>query len=146
MNFEILVEKASVATKAVRDKNLRLIAFKSIFNYLLYSGEAVPAAEAATPKRKIAALDERLATKIKPMSKKGKGGPTSWVRELCEEGFFNSPRAVGDILEELGNRSYHLKGTSLTWQLQMLCRKKVLRRKKMKPDGSKRPVFYWSNW
>lgn len=66
------------------------------------------------------------SSKLPPSSK-----PTTvsgLIEELKKEGFFDVPRSLKDIKNELGRSNYHYAVTSLTNPLQRLVRQRALGR------------------
>ena len=58
-------------------------------------------------------------------TKKSVGG---LIMDMAEDGFFDTPKAFGEIVDELKRRGYYYPKTSLTLPLQKLLRKKALGR------------------
>lgn len=52
---------------------------------------------------------------------------------LKEDGFFDTPRKISDIVNELARRGYHYPASSLTWALIRSVRKGILGR--LKKEG-----------
>ena len=132
------LEIANGAVAAVEDQRLREIAFGRILDYLLASKKSGGAILTEGPST------ESLARKLE--RKKPSKGASAWLRELTSDGFFTQPRSLKEILQELSNRSHHLRRTDLTSPLQHLCHDKVLRRRKQAAADSVKEVFHWSNW
>ena len=65
-------------------------------------------------------------------TRKKKGGPTSFITELVDEGYFKSRRTIADIRKKLEERGHIYPATSISPVLTRLTRKKVLRRLKDK--------------
>jgi DNA primase len=140
-----LVAEAEKAVASVKDEKLREIAFSQVLSHLLSGGAAAGAGpikphRAAQSSKKATKADSNRSEKFKA------SGPKAWLRELVEEKFFTQPKASRQILEELGNRSHHLKSTDLTRPLEALCHEKILRRKKLAAEEGKSAVYHWSNW
>jgi len=55
---------------------------------------------------------------------------------LINEGFFDSPHTITEIISELKTRDYHLKSSDLTLPLRKIIRKGLLRRTKKKADST----------
>ena len=55
---------------------------------------------------------------------------------LIEEGFFDKPREMGDIISEFKTKDYHLKAPDLTLPLRKIVNKELIRKTKNKADGS----------
>ena len=123
--------KAESLVDGIADDAMRVAAFGAILSYFLSAGELHETK--GTPGRKL-----RVARKS--------SGPTAWLEELINDGFFVQPKSGADILEELAAGSHHLKSTDLTRPLEALCHDKKLRRSKRPVEGSSRQVYHWSNW
>ncbi len=130
-----LVAQAEQAVAAVKDAELRRVAFERILNDLLAGG-----GEAQSGKTQGAARATKRA-QSKPATTKKRSGPQSYVEEMVDDGFFEKPKTISEVKAELENRGHHIPLTSLSGPMQKLCQKKVLRRQK--PDGK---TFSYSNW
>lgn len=140
VEYARLVSEAENAVAAVKDPELRRVAFEKILETLLGRGSS----GADTGKRASSGTKPRVAGK-RPAAKKG--GPQAYVEELVEEGFFKTPRTIAHVKAELANRGHHVPLTSLSGPLQNLCKinKKVLRRQRTRIEGNRRSYCY-SNW
>ncbi len=136
-NYAELVAKAEEAVAAVKDPELKRIAFQKVLDDLLGANTTTE-----QPKRK--AASKRSATSKKKRAS-SKTGPQAYVRELAEEDFFKKPKTISQVKAELENRGHHIALTSLSGPLQKLCQKKVLRRQKLNTSGKKQTYAY-SNW
>ena len=132
------LEIAEKAVAAVKDPRLREIAFGRILDHLLASKNSDPS------KTDFAVIGKQPGGK--PKTKTASTGTSAWLRELVDEGFFAEPKSIKQILQELSNRSHHLRGTDLTRQMQQLCHDKLLRRRKQASASGGKEVFHWSNW
>jgi len=66
---------------------------------------------------------------IKPSPKKAtKKSVSGLIVELIDDGFFDTPKAFGEIADELKRRGYYYPRTSLTLPLQKLLQKRTLGR------------------
>lgn len=139
-NYAELVKQAEQAVAAVKDPELRRIAFEKIFDALL-----------GTPKSHIeVAKTGKAGAGAKPeqprKTSRRRAGTQAYLEELVEEGFFVKPKTIAAVKAELGNRGHHIPLTSLSGPLQSLCKHKRLRREKAEaPDGGKK-AFAYSNW
>jgi hypothetical protein len=136
--YSELVEQAERAVAAVKDAELRRVAFERVLNDLLGQDEA-PGRTDPAPERK------RRTRPVKPGSAervaRKRGGPQAYVEEMAGEGFFRKPKTISEVKAELENRGHHIPLTSLSGPMQKLCQKKTLRRQR--PDGK---TFSYSNW
>jgi len=130
------LEAAEKVVVSIKDPRLREIAFGRILDHLLAPGKNSNFDGAVSP-----TVSKQLAKKPK-----SSGGVTAWLQELVADSFFSEPRSAKQILDELSNRSHHLRGADLTRQLQKLCHTKVLRRRKQSPVAGGAELFHWSNW
>ncbi len=73
-----------------------------------------------------------------------KEGPTAHVQALVSEGFFKVQKSLADVQKHLDVSGYRYPLTQLSGLMQLLVRKKQLRRQRVK-DG-KRGVYKYSNW
>jgi hypothetical protein len=139
-DYSALVSQAEKAVAAVKDPELKRIAFQKILESLFADGEARPGA-AEGPK----ASPRRAAKKPTKASKPARGGPARYLSELIEEGFFNKPKTIAQVKGELENRGHHIPLSSLSGPLQKKCQQRELRRQKVKAAG-KKETFAYSNW
>jgi len=136
-NYADLVKEAEQAVEAVKDPELRRVAFEKILNNLLGAGAEV----APKGRRK-----KVTSKKRSPPGKKSKStGPQAYVEELIKDDFFGKPKTLAQVKAELGNRGHHIALSSLSGPLQKLTQKKQLRRQKAKTTGKKQTYSY-SNW
>lgn len=138
-NYVELVSKAEEAVAAVKDPELRRIAFQKVLDDLL--GTNTISASSSKP-----AAKKRSSTK-KRKRVSSKRGPQTYVRALVDEDFFKKPKTISQVKAELENRGHHIPITSLSGPLQTLCQQqhKVLRRQKVNTSGKKQTYAY-SNW
>lgn len=134
-----LVTQAEEATRAIKDPELRRVAFERVLDDLLSGGGT------ATPgKARAAKPVESTRTAAKPKKSRG---PKGYVRELIGDGFFRKPKTIAQVKAELANRGHHIALTSLSGPLQKLCQERVLRRHKTKSgDKAKKTTFNYSEW
>lgn len=144
-SYTELVAQAESAVSAVKDAELRRVAFEKILDDLLASSSAGP--QDTKPDRGTSGAASRR-TKAKAVggeSKSARGGTAAYIEELIDEGFFSKPKTISEVKAELGNRGHHIPLTSLSGPLQRLCQKKKLRRQKT-DGGGKKKAFAYSNW
>jgi len=82
---------------------------------------------------------------IDKVKKINKGGPRDRLQDLADENFFQNPKSMKNMIEELKNRSYHYKLGDLTRPLQSMTRDKILRRDSIKNEEGKTKL-HWVNW
>jgi len=129
-----LVAQAEQAVAAVKDAELRRVAFERILNDLLGGGGETQSGKAQGAARATKRVPSQPTTKKR-------SGPQAYVEEMVNDGFFKKPKTISEVKVELENRGHHIPLTSLSGPMQKLCQKKVLRRQK--PDGK---TFSYSNW
>lgn len=65
-----------------------------------------------------------------------KGSTIHKIIILLDDGFFDKPKTISEIVEELKSKDYHLKASDLTFPLRRIVRKNLLTRTKKNSDGS----------
>lgn len=141
-----LVAQAEQAVSAVKDAELRRVAFERVLDDLLSGGSKIPEGSTRVVKsrRTASASSTREAAQVKRSQSK-RGGPQAYVEELVTDGFFKKQKTISEVKAELGNRGHHIAITSLSGPLQKLCVRKLLRRQKIDGDSGKKAYGY-SNW
>jgi hypothetical protein len=143
-SYTDLVSHAEAAVSAVKDPELRRVAFEKILDDLLLTadGSSTPRVQLSSPK-----TDRKTPTPRQkpPRAKAKQSGPQAYVEELIGESFFAKPKTISEVKAELENRGHHIPLTSLSGPLQKLCQRRSLRRQKIGGEGSKKS-FSYSNW
>jgi hypothetical protein len=134
--YSELVAQAEKAVAAVKDPDLKRIAFQKVLDDLLASSASKHAPSAAPKRRE--ATDQ-------PKPKSTFRGPKAYIAELLKEDFFKKPKTISEVKAELENRGHHIPLTSLSGPLQRLCQERSLRRQKLKASGNKQTYAY-SAW
>lgn len=124
-----LVKLAESSVSGVKDPELRKIAFSKVLDSLLANGDTLR----GSGRGRVAAPKQRI-----------KGGPSTYIEDLCSEGFFQKATTLADVRRELVNRGHSIPLTSLSGPMQRLCKKKVLRRHPSTANGKQ--AFVYSNW
>jgi len=124
MNAKRLVEVRQAAEKAVSDMpdgELKVKAFEVILGHMMQEldAPAKPAHRAA----KAASASGKTKEKANTKSSVGR------ILVLREEGFFNSPKSIAEVCDELASNGWHYPQTSLSGPLQTLVQRRELRRK-----------------
>jgi hypothetical protein len=135
--YETLVAQAEKAVASVKDPELKRAAFEKVLDDLLAT-DAVAQQEAKPRGRK------DVAPKRQPREKRARG-PSGYLQELIDDGFFRKPKTISHVRAELGNRGHHIPLTSLSGPLQSLCKRRHLRRHKAKTTGNKQ-TYNYSEW
>jgi hypothetical protein len=130
--FAEYAKQAEASVVNIADADLKKIAFGKILETLLAGSSNN---QHGAPAR--VAVAETVA--------KNRTGPQAYIEELVAEGFFAKQRSMSEVRAELGNRGFHIPLTSLSGPLQILCKKKILRREKTKV-GEKKQTFAYSKW
>lgn len=88
--------------------------------------------------KRITALEGRKTSKPDTKTKNWykPGSTIEKIISLIEDGFFNTPRTISEIISELKTKDYHLKASDLTLPLRKIVRKGLLVRTKRNADGS----------
>jgi hypothetical protein len=133
------VREAEEATAAMKDPELRKIAFSKILDHLLGGPKEVHGA----PKIRRASRKREKPLRSGPSPQEG---PMTWLEDLIREGFFDVPKLSGDILGKLAEQGHHLQLSNITWQLQQLVRQRKLRRQKKQESASKKATWVYSRW
>jgi hypothetical protein len=131
-----LVAQAEKAVSSVKDPELKRAAFEKVLDDLLTAGPAAP------PKAEARARRTRSQP---PAARKRSRGPSGYIEELIDEGFFKKPKTISNVKAELANRGHHIPLTSLSGPLQNLCKRRMLRRHKAKTSGNKQ-TYNYSLW
>ena len=141
-NYAELVAQAEKAVDAVKNPELKRVAFEKILDDLLVGGQ-----QEARPQTKVAEKKSGPAAAA-PRAKAKHGGPQAYVEELVADEFFKKPKTIAEVKAELQNRGHHIPLTSLSGPLQKLCQKKTLRRQKAKIQGKRgmKQAFTYSHW
>ena len=138
--YAALVTQAEAATSAIKDPELRRVAFERVLDDLLVGASVL---------QNVSAPQQKPAKKSPSESKRPKqnSGPKGYVRELVQDGFFKKPKTIAQVKAELSNRGHHIARTSLSGPLQQLCQERVLRRHKARADGkAKKATYNYSEW
>jgi hypothetical protein len=141
--YAAMVAEAVEAVAAVKDPELRTVAFEKILATLL-EGQTAPARRGDTrPGR----TGSKKATPAGRSGSKRSGGPKGSVEALIDDGFFSKPRTIADVKAELADGGRHIAITSLSGPLQLLTRERRLRRQKLAAkNGGTKATYAYSNW
>ncbi len=131
-----LIEAEAVAA-AVKDPELRKAAFEKLLDRLLARTDEEPrTARGKEAQARVSGEKTRL---------KSKRGPSVYIGELVDEGFFKQQRALADVRVELAARGHHVPSTSLSGPMQKLCQNRRLRREKSRIDSGQ-TTYCYSEW
>ena len=104
-SYTELVAQAESAVSAVKDAELRRVAFEKILDDLLASSSAGHQDTKADRGTTGAASRRTKAKAVGRESKSARGGTAAYIEELIDEGFFSKPKTISEVKAELGNRS-----------------------------------------
>ncbi len=102
-SYADLVSQAEAAVSAVKDAELRRVAFEKILDDLLLtaSGPSIHSAGADARSTTRTIHTQKQKTPSRPPTKRT--GPQAYVEELVEEGFFAKQKTISEVKVELGN-------------------------------------------
>src|SRR5258708_3994674 len=104
-----LAAEAEVAVAAVKDPELRRVAFEKILATLIE--EKAPGQRSRSTPRKGGRSQTKGRTE--PAAPKSLNGPKHYVEELIADDFFKQQRTIAEVKAELANRGRHIALTSL---------------------------------
>ena len=90
-----LVKQAENAVAAVKDAELRRVAFERVLNDLLDSGNDVGS------ERRTRATPSPAKRVAAPPKTKKRSGPQAYVEEMVDDGFFKKPKTISAVKAEL---------------------------------------------
>jgi hypothetical protein len=138
--------EAESAVAAVKDPELRRVAFEKILATLIEQNITADGAPGRQASRGQAAVPG-TKSKAKPNVPKTQSGPKAHIEELIAEDFFAEQRTIAGVKAELANRGRHIALTSLSGPLQKLTQERRLRRQKTSTNGKRQKGTYaYSNW
>jgi hypothetical protein len=144
--YAAIVAEAEAAVGAVKDPELRRVAFEKILATLLEQKTADAGASRAKGKPKTASAEAKSMAKG-GAARKSRKGPKAYLQELIEDGFFKKQRSIAEVKAELANRGHHIALTSLSGPLQKLAQDRRLRRQKAGTnDKGTKTTYGYSNW
>jgi len=144
LGYSEIAAEAEAAVAAVKDPELRRIAFEKILATLLTAASTRP----RRALRKSSGLGGGGSQATGGSQARSRPrGPLPLLKELITEGFFEVQRTISDVKAELANRGHHIPLTRLSTPLQRLTQQRKLRRQKVKPDEkASKATFAYSNW
>ena len=88
--------------------------------------------------KRISALEKNGTSKTMLKTKNGykPGSTIEKIIILIEEGVFNKPKNLNEIISKFETKDYHLKASDITLPLRKVVRKGLLRKTKEMPDGN----------
>jgi hypothetical protein len=140
--YAAMVAEAEAAVVAVKDPQLRAVAFEKILSTLLEG----PADRHASSGHGRQPARKKTIGKHKGTPKQ-RHGPKGHVEGLVDDGFFKTQRTIAEVKAELANSGHHIPLTSLSGPLQTLVQERRLRRQKVSSgDGGTKSTFAYSDW
>jgi hypothetical protein len=131
--YAAMVVEAEAAVAAVKDPELRRVAFEKILSTLL---EQKPSGARGAGRKKRSRPQPKASEKKKSTARKKSSGPKAQIEALIDDGFFEERRTIAEVKAELANRGHHFAITSLSGPLQTLTQDKRLRRQKGEGDNA----------
>jgi hypothetical protein len=142
--YAALVAEAETSVSAVKDPELRRVAFEKILATLLERGQSKSEGQKRVAPERASSSAEKNEKRSGSASRQG---PKGHVETLIDDGFFRDQRTMADVKAELANRGHHIAVTSLSGPLQKLTQERRLRRQKVTGDGKgSKAGFAYSNW
>ncbi len=140
--YAALVAEAEASVAAVKDPELRRVAFERVLEALLEGTEAKPSNVKKPSKRQ---------PPLKPSgARSGTGtrvGPKAYIETLIDDGYFKKQRTMAEVKAELANQGHHIALTSLSGPLQKLTQERRLRRQKVSAGGKgSKSTYAYSSW
>ena len=131
-----MIKEAEQAVAAMKDPELKQIAFGKILDSLLAGTHHERSTKIKTARAQTAPTQKK--------EKHKRNGPQAYIDELIGDDFFEKPKTLAEVRTELGNRGRHIPLIQLSTPIQRLCQKKKLRRQKAL-EGKKH-VYTYSVW
>jgi hypothetical protein len=139
-----IVAEAEAAVSAMKDPELRRVAFEKILATLLEQNQNDTRVQHRRSKsQKKGKPSARTQSKVAGHARKG---PKAYVEALIDDGYFKKQRTIAEVKAELVNRGHHIAITSLSGPLQKLTQERRLRRQKLSGNGEGKGTFAYSNW
>lgn len=136
MNLETLIEIRKVAEASVADMpagELKTAAFQTILKALINPEIALD--RPAPPQEPAAKGASKGKSAVKRPS--SRSGTTGRLIELVEEGFFNTPKSLPEIQQELAAKGWYYRQEDLGTPVRRLTQKKALRRTSTNQTGKR---------
>jgi hypothetical protein len=143
--YAAMVAEAEEAVVAMKDPELRRVAFEKILATLLDAVQSKSAGKRRQSNPRKHSSDE--PTTSKHPETRSRRGPKAYLEALIDDGFFKKHRTIAEVKAELANRGHHIPLTSLSGPLQRLTQDRRLRRQKIAANGKESKATYaYSNW
>lgn len=143
--YAAMVAEAEESVSAVKDPELRRVAFEKILVTLLDRGASTGGKQ--KPQRRTEGAPSSVGKNAKRPRGATRVGPKGHVEVLIADGFFKKQRTIAEVKAALANQGYHIALTSLSGPLQRLTQDRKLRRQKVSAEGKgTKAAFAYSNW
>jgi len=144
-SYAELIAEAEAAVVAVKDPELRRVAFEKILATLLDDGQT--SSDQKESQKKISVRTKSKSARP-PVGKRGaRRGPKKYIEDLLADGFFDKKqRTIADVKAELANRGHHVALTGLSGPLQALTQQRKLRRQKITAKDGGKTTYAYSVW
>jgi hypothetical protein len=142
--YAAMVAEAEASVSAVKDPELRRVAFEKILVTLLEGGQSKPREQKGSQSTQRGTVTAKRTRK--PSSGTTRQGPKGHVEALIDDGFFKKQRTIAEVKAELANQGRHIALTSLSGPLQSLTQERRLRRQKIAAGKGSKTTYAYSNW
>jgi len=140
--FQKKIEIAQEAVSKIADESLKTVAFQTILQKLLNTGETIgDELEQVHDNPKPSKEKEKATSKAKQPK-----GPKGRIDELITEGFFSQKRIIGDVKKEMEAHGWFHRVEEINPSLLRLIQDKKLRRIKEPENEGGKLVWRYSNW
>ena len=140
--FQKQIEIAQEAVSKITDESLKAVAFQTILQKLLNTGETVGVKfEQVHEMPKPSKEKEEATSKVKQSK-----GPKGRIDELITEGFFSQKRTIGDVKKGMEAHGWFHRVEEINPSLLRLIQDKRLRRIKEPENEGGKLVWRYSNW
>jgi hypothetical protein len=133
------IQTAELAVADIDDQDLRRIAFDRVLQHLLLTQGGHHAAGAS-----VALVARQPSARGSPA--KQVDGPSAWVADLQREEFFKSPKTITDVVQAVKAAGHNILSKDVTYPLEQMARKEILRREKEVTAESKRKVWVYRKY
>lgn len=141
--YAAMIAEAEAAVAAVKDPELRRVAFDRILATLLNARQPTDISKEPGLRRGSSkSVVKQTVGRVTGVRR----GPKAYIEELARDGFFKKKRTIADVKAELANRGHHVAMTGLSGPLQSLTQQRQLRRQKITAKDGRKSTYAYSNW
>jgi len=133
------VQTARLVTADIDEMDLRRLAFDRVLEHLLATQEG----HLAAGPRSVDVIQRLPPREIRL---KRATGPSAWVADLHAEGFFKAPKTITKVVDAVKAMGHNILSKDVTYPLEQMARRKVLRREKEITNESKRRVWVYRDY